>query len=164
MKPTQDRLKELFLYCPETGILSRRVRRGPVAAGRLAGSMNGDGYLQVMVDGRIYLVHHVVWAYETGKWPRDQIDHINRSRADNRVVNLREVSAADNMKNRNRQRNNTSGVIGVNFGNGKWRAEINADGKRHYLGSFADKRRAAAVRAEAEARLHRIGEPSRYTA
>jgi hypothetical protein len=38
------------------------------------------------------LAHRVAWFYITRRWPADQIDHANHNKADNRFINLREVS------------------------------------------------------------------------
>ena len=57
------------------------------------------------------------------------VDHINRLKYDNRTTNLRETTSAENMKNRTKQPNNTSGKNGISKDKvGKytyWRASIN---------------------------------------
>ena len=51
---------------------------------------------------------------------------------------------------------NTSGIVGVSFDRsiGTWKAHIQFQGKRYYLGSSTDINKAAAMRREAENRLH----------
>ena len=44
-------------------------------------------------------LHHAVWAVCKGCFPEQQIDHINGNKHDNRIENLREVSASENMMN-----------------------------------------------------------------
>lgn len=65
-------------------------------------------------------------------------DHINGDGLDNRRLNLRTVTHAQNMKNRRRGKNNRSGAKGVSFDpeKGRWRAAINVNGKRFRLGRF----------------------------
>lgn len=47
---TQDRLKELLLYDPETGVWLR------LATGLPAGCSDDRGYLKIRVDGKRYYV------------------------------------------------------------------------------------------------------------
>ena len=44
-------------------------------------------------------LHHAVWAVCKGCFPKQQIDHINGNKHDNRIENLREVSASENRMN-----------------------------------------------------------------
>lgn len=91
----------------------------------------------------------------TGRWPAEQIDHVNMDRSDNRWVNLREATNKQNMENRGRQSNNTSGIVGVSWSatRGKWVAGIKHHGRRKNLGYFTKIEDAAATRAAAVARL-----------
>ena len=71
------------------------------------------------------------------KWP-NSVDHINRDGCDNRIENLREVTAKEQSANTGLSKANTSGVKGVSFlkGRNKWRASINLEGKKVNLGTF----------------------------
>lgn len=114
---------------------------------------NGDGYKTGAIRGRKYQAHRVIWAMHYGRWPFEQIDHINHDRADNRINNLRDVSHAENARNRPCHPNNKSGHTGVVWRqDGGWQAQIGVGGNMHYLGTFADKEVAVAVRKEAEFR------------
>lgn len=124
-------------------------------AGRVAGSANTNGYIQVKVNRRLYKVHRIIWLLETGEWPNQDIDHISGVRADNRFANLRSVSRSENCKNKKNPTTNTSGVIGVGWHKvtGKWRARIMSEGRSVNLGLFDDIRGAIAARKSAEMEL-----------
>ena len=79
-------------------------------------------------------------------------DHINRNPLDNRKSNLRIATHSENMKNRKKFKNNTSGITGVYFNKNKskWEAHISNNGKVTYLGSFNNKDEAINARLSAE--------------
>lgn len=82
-------------------------------------------------------------------------DHIDRNPLNNRRCNFREATYADNARNKNIQRNNTSNIIGVNVDkHGHWVARIQVDGKRKYLGYFSNKEDAIKTRLEAEVKYY----------
>lgn len=111
---------------------------------RFAGTLalkqtQGRGYLygRVAYDG-VYarmLAHRVAWAMWTGEHPKDQIDHINGDRADNRIANLRDVSQTQNNWNRRNQGDWPKGVY-WNVEKQKFQAQIAVDGKNRFLGRF----------------------------
>ena len=76
------------------------------ATGRpIKGFYDRDGYHRFTIGagkhGRVhhFASHRAVWFLTHGKWPRFEIDHINRIRADNRIANLRDVPRAVNRSN-----------------------------------------------------------------
>jgi hypothetical protein len=83
------------------------------------------------------------------------VDHANGNPLDNRRVNLRVCTAAQNNRNRRPQRGTYSGYRGVHLHrDGRWRADIWADGVKHYLGLHDTAEAAAAAYDEAAVRLH----------
>ena len=87
------------------------------------------------------------------KCPNNKVvDHINHNTLDNRKENLRPATTFENAQNHSKQRNNTSGIIGVYYRSkdAKWCAQINIHKKRIYLGSFDKKEDAIIVRLKAE--------------
>lgn len=90
-------------------------------------------------------------------WPL--VDHVNGDGLDNRRVNLRQATNAQNCANKPMHRNNVSGFKGVSPHGSGWRATITAAGRRISLGTYADPRSAA--RAYDAAALHYFGEFAR---
>jgi len=156
---TYEQIRDRFNYDPETGDITwtDNVRkRGWVEPGKKAGNKCAIGYLiiQMTVDGfrhQMY-AHRVAWLLTYGKWPNDQIDHINGDREDNRLENLRDVTLQENRKNMKKHKDNTSGHMGVVWDESrkKWQARIRVNGKDRYLGRFKDKDRAIEARKDAE--------------
>jgi len=108
-----------------------------VKVGDVAGSLGRDGYRTIFIQGSAYKAHRLAWLLHTGKWPRHQLDHINRIRDDNRIENLREATKSQNQVNSEMYRNNKSGYRNVHPAFGKWVALVKRNGKQHHLGMFA---------------------------
>lgn len=81
------------------------------------------------------------------------VDHANRNRLDNRLLNLRESDHFKNNHNSKTRKNNTSGYSGVNFSRGRWVVRIPINGKRTYFGSFDCKDKAISARKNAEKKV-----------
>lgn len=135
---TEKRLKEVLWLDEDEGRFYWIVRIKGLRIGQQAGSFDAHGYGQVKVDGALYKEHRLVWLYVTGEWPKDQIDHENHMRRDNRFENLREVDNIANHLNRPMQASNTSGFVGVHFEpkHNRFVAYIAVDRKRINLGRF----------------------------
>lgn len=136
---TIDLLKELLDYDSNSGEFTWRVKRGSVDVGTVAGYVSkSHGYANVKVLGRLYLAHRLAWFYTHGVWPTGELDHINRVRTDNRIVNLREASSYQNKRNYSRPKTNTTGVKEVQLpkGRSKYRASIYVNYERKHLGMF----------------------------
>ena len=159
---TQERLRELFTYDAVTGVFTRRKavgRHGCHKVSTVAGTRQNHGYIVITVDGRRYMAHRLAWLYQYGEWPTNDIDHINEIKDDNRIVNLREATRAQNMQNVRLHKHNTSGYKGVSWlsRRGKWRAYIFVNYKQQHIGLFnsADAAREARVNAEKQWHTHR---------
>ena len=101
---TQDELKALVSYDPETGVFVRHVY--PVNTkhrmGMQIGGADSYGYLRAKINRRIYKLHHLAWLYVYGEWPSSEIDHINRIKTDNRISNLRLATRSEQVRNSRR--------------------------------------------------------------
>lgn len=108
---------------------------------RPAGTVSKDGYVRLCINYKRYLAHRVIWLIATGKWPKEEIDHINMNRSDNRLVNLREATYSQNKANAVVRRNNKARLRGVRWraDANKWEARICFNYNKMYLGLFATK-------------------------
>lgn len=152
---TQERLKQLFHYDPETGVFIRRVTHGNQVKGKIAGSMN-HGYICIGVDMDEYPAHRLAWLYMTGEWPEYQLDHADYDRSNNRFANLREATHSENGHNRGANKNCLSSLKGVHWDKrrNKWYVRIMNNHKNNWLGYFEDKYQAALEYDKAAIKLH----------
>lgn len=102
---------------------------------------------QVMISGKCYLVHRIIWAlcYEDNLNPELVIDHIDRNPFNNSVSNLRVVNYTINAENSSVKKTNKSGIknlyihITVDGKTTSWTAAKRINGKR-YTKSFSHKK------------------------
>tara|TARA_R110002049_G_scaffold286676_1_gene468478 strand:- start:4 stop:621 length:618 start_codon:yes stop_codon:yes gene_type:complete len=136
--------------------MNRRVKTERSTCYYLCGGISYRGHDKKMQAHRVaFFLHHGHYP----QWP-NSVDHINRDGCDNRIVNLREVTAREQSANTGLSKANTSGVKGVSFlkDKGKWRASMNIDGKKTNLGTFLTMNEAVAARLQAEKRVLSHGE------
>lgn len=151
--PGQAVLRALFDYNPETGVLTWRGKGSrKLLPGAVAGTLHHSGYVQVRIEGVIYLAHRLIWKRQTGQDPVGELDHRNGVRSDNRWTNLRPSTSSQNKVNRpalNAHR-------GVHFvaSRGKFGAQIKIERKHSWLGLFDAPEAACAAYHEASVRLH----------
>lgn len=147
---THSMLCGLISYSADTGKFF--WLRGGVEAG----TFNAAGYVIITIMGRPYRAHRLAWFYSYKCWPKNEIDHINNIRCDNRFVNLREATHEQNMKNSRLTNANTSGVKGVSWCKvmKKWFAYVGHSGKRVKVGYFNDIDIAAKAVMKAREALH----------
>ena len=150
---TQERLKEVLDYNPDTGIFRWMVSTGHRAiVGAVAGSLKESGYIEINVDGRRYQAHRLAILYTDGYMPENTVDHKDRVRSNNWRDNLREATQQCQNRNCGMRKDNKSGVKGVSWcqREGKWYAHIVVDGSGKNLGYHASILDAAYVRFAAE--------------
>ena len=150
---TAEYLRSILDYDPATGAFTWKISNSNrVKVGSVAGSQSDKGYLCIRVCSRRYKAHRLAWLYVYGVWPEDQIDHINRNRADNRISNLRDVSHKQNHQNTGKPRNNTSGHTGIGWHkqSSKWVVQIIHNQKKIHLGYFTNIEESIAARKAAE--------------
>lgn len=147
---TQEKLKSCLSYDPETGQFTWLVRLSNyTVVGDIAGSIDSYGYVQIKLFGISYKAHRLAWFYMTGWWPKDQIDHKNRIRHDNKWLNLREASQTENSQNQSVSFSKTNELKGAYEHKGMWMSTIMVFGNKIDLGYFgtAEEAHAAYVKA-----------------
>jgi hypothetical protein len=135
---THTRLLERVTYDPITGAFHKNGKYwGRCKSGQRVGYKNRcSGRWVIRLDGQRYHASRLAWFYMTGRWPPDDIDHINRDCADDRFVNLREATRSQNIVNKSFQSRNTSGFRGVIKRGDRWIAQVTKMGDKKYLGTF----------------------------
>lgn len=91
MESLRDYALERLNYNPATGTF---IWRDGLYAGKVAGSIHVKGY---RLKGRKYRAGRLAYLMCVGTWPPD---HVNRVRADDRIVNLRPATNAENRANK----------------------------------------------------------------
>ena len=159
---TQERLRQVLHYDPDTGIFRWKVSpSNSVKFGSIAGCVNTIGYWQISIDNERCLGHRIAWRYMTGNWPINDIDHKDRDRSNNRWDNLREATRGQNLSNSKSRC--ASGLKGAYYKKHrkKWFSHIRHDGIIYRLGDFDTAEEAHAAYAREAKRLH--GEFARTT-
>jgi len=124
-------------------------------------SDNGNGYciFAITLDGksRPLLEHRVVWFAHHQDWDifdtssENEIDHINRNRADNRIENLQPVTHQQNQFNKE---------WGVGYywieKSQKWQSKIKVNGIQKHLGLFVKEEDARKAYEDAKKKYHII--------
>lgn len=153
-------LQEFLAYDPKSGLLTWKKRRGQRGrVGQVAGSKTGSGYIGVGIAGvRAVPAHRIAFVLMTGVWPELEVDHIDGNRTNNAWANLRLVTTAQNHQNmRSARADNKTGLLGVSFQYGYYRAQIQVAGKKHWLGQFDNPEDASSAYVAAKRRLHEFG-------
>ncbi|MBL8019414.1 MAG: HNH endonuclease [Leptospirales bacterium] len=119
---TQEQLKKVVTYDPETGIFTRIAGRnqGPIEPKPRRG-----GYVFISIHRQLQPAHRLAWLYMTGAWPLRHIklEHKNKNKLDNAWTNIAEAACL--------------GMVAVSHRD-SWLATISVRGKRKKLGLKRD--------------------------
>ena len=126
---------------------------------------NGSGYLLVCLckkgcKVRSFLIHRLLGLlFIPNPENKPTVDHINRNKSDNRLINLRWATPKEQNNNQDIPKQNTSGTKGVSFYKDnrvkKWHTGLVVNGKK-YNRNFKSKENAIACRRELE--IKHLGE------
>lgn len=126
----------------------------PKHAGKLAGC-HSVKYSSVGINRVQYPLHRIIFLWHHGYLP-EIVDHADCNPRNNCISNLRAATKTENQRNAGMYAHNTSGYKGVVFhkASQKWNAQIKIFGSNKYLGTFADKEKAAEFVQLAREMLH----------
>jgi len=88
--------------------------------------------------------HHLAFLRMLGRWPKQQVDHINTIRDQNHWSNLREATGTENNANSAGTYKSELGR-GIHWGRGKLQVRIEKNGHNYYFGTFDHSDLASAV-------------------
>lgn len=133
-----SKIIDIYDYDLESGTLRWKndAKYGQYKAGDIAGSRTSCGYIKVSVDYKMYCVHHVILGLAGIFLTKtDRVDHINRIRNDNRLCNLRVVTASENNRNRTKivRRKTTDNRFGVDIDVSKLELGVCLHKSRNYF-------------------------------
>ena len=156
-KLTQLRLREVLSYDRATGVFTWKVTSSNRAqAGSVAGSKAKWRYVEIRIDGELYLAHRLAWFYVRGRWPRADIDHRDTNKANNAFDNLRNASTTMNNQNiRKATVRSSTGLLGVVPNGLGFSAQISVGNKSKCLGTYDTPEKAHARYLEEKRRVHR---------
>lgn len=163
--PDASRLRELFDYNPDTGVIIWRPRSPESFAtessyknwnkrfsGKPIPVSNKPYRAQTLVDGKAYPIHRIIFKIMTGVDPVGVIDHINQDHTDNRWCNLRDVNVTVNRLNTKARADNRLGIKGVSVKGKKYVVHIGLRGRSIHIGSY-DSYEIAAIAHQAAAKV-----------
>jgi hypothetical protein len=95
-----------------------------------------SSYCYMIVDKKPVIMHRWLWGLDNENIP-SMLDHINRDKSDNRLINLRETDAHTNLYNRH-MTNKHGKLVGAYYHKltDKWVSRIKVHKSLLYLGSY----------------------------
>lgn len=135
-----------YTYNPETGLIYNRYNK-------LSNGYNNEGYIIIGItkNKKVYQIkgHQFAW-YWVYKECVNCLDHINRIKDDNRIINLRNVTQQQNCFNKT-----CKGYTWFKR-DSKWKAQITINKKKTHLGLFNTEQEAKNAYLAAKEKYHKL--------
>lgn len=139
--PSKKVLHENFTY--KDGELFWKVTSYGRTPDKPAGNTSVLGYRRVKLHQQLMFLHRVIWKMHHGTEP-EYLDHIDRNTLNNRIENLREATAHENITNTGLRNNNSSGYIGVHLTKrDTWSMHVRIPGMRLSISNVVSRKEAA---------------------
>jgi hypothetical protein len=158
---TLERLKQVLRYDEDSGDFFVNTMKENFGRrfGKKVGCLAKNGYIVISIDGKKHYAHRLAWMYVYGKFPDNQIDHIDRCKTNNAIANLRKAERYQNLQNIPLDASGVSGLLGATLHkqeNGRifYTAEIALKKNRKYLGSFTTAEQAHEAYLAAKRKFH----------
>jgi len=149
--------REFFEYDKKQGILrwkynpTRSEQINARYAGLPAGGWESHAQaIRVILQGRKYMVHRLIWLIVKGRWPTELLEHIDGNPKNNRIENLREISFRENRAKRIKQ----DGAVYIVLRGSRWHLRAMEHNKPRTISTHKTER--AAKRALRTARKHHV--------
>lgn len=132
-------INDFIDYNPVSGefIWTKKLNKsGLTKLGGPAGYKNKNGYVIIGFNKKYYKAHRLAWFIHYNELPKNQIDHINGDRSDNRIQNLRQATPMMNSWNKKKHR--MGKLVGCYKDKrcNAWVAQTNILKKTVHIGSF----------------------------
>lgn len=152
-----EEIKKYLAYNEYTGIFTWiRKKSQNTKIGKIAGTLTKKGYIVIIFNGKSYPAHRLAWLYYYSSFPEEQIDHRDRNKSNNAILNLRKATNLENSQNKNLFKNNSTGYMGVSLRKetGKYRAYIRIENKLIHLGQYDNPEKASIAYITAKKQYH----------
>jgi hypothetical protein len=150
-------------YNPKTGFIFWKIPGPGRKLNKPAGWIK-EGYIRIGLSGKQLYAHRIAWIISTGEWPKNDIDHINMIKSDNRLINLREATRTENTRNNKICKRNTSGVTGVHYYKSRkvWQVYVRVNNRNKHIGYFSKLLDAKKARISAEKKYYGVFASKKY--
>ena len=145
-------IKSVLLYAPAKGVFYwitppfGHAELLGEEAGSVTPGITGKAYHNIQIGGVKYKRSRLAFLYMEGRWPSNQIDHINGDSLDDRWFNLRDVTATQNAWNHKKRAKRSDLPMGVRINkSGRFAARIGVNGAHIQIGTFDTAVEAAAA-------------------